>query len=272
MKLFNKIKYEDGKRVYYILGMKILTYHKNIEAKKNHETTIVTHDVFEMYDVVGENNRLIFIENGTEKEADWHKMEWLNIRIVGNNNVIKIVYPPFKGLNSPHLTITIEGNDNYCFFDKDVKGNIAVTCLEDNNVFEVGECTDIGSVCVALHGNVCKIGKHCMFSSDIEIWTDGHSVIDAETKELLNLPKTPVLIGDHCWIGRQAVFTKNAQIPNDCIVGIRSVVTKPFSKEHSIIAGSPARQVKTGISWNGLRPTVYQKKVKAGNIKTFSRK
>lgn len=214
------------------------------------------------YPTTGNNNRLVLITDGVEKDNGFKSLPGLDVFISGSNNIIKMVYPFFSGTNAPRISIHIEGSNNYFFFGKDVKGHFAITALEDNNRFEVGECTDVGDVAVALHGNVCKIGKHCMFSSGIEIWTDGHSVIDFETKEVLNLPRTPVLIGDHCWIGRKVTFTKNAQVPNDCIVGIGSVVTKPFAEEHCVIAGNPARQVKSGISWNGLRPTVYFKSKK----------
>ena len=248
MKLFEKVKCQNGKRICYLFGLKIFSYKRS----KRHV------DLNNAYYIEGENNRFVLIENGIEKEIPFNKMEWLDMRIIGNNNVVKVVFPPFQGLNSPHININIEGNNNYCFFDKNVKGNIAVTCLDDNNVFEMGEYTDVGSLCIALHGNVCKIGKHCMFSSDIEIWTDGHAIIDAKTKELLNLPKTPVLIGNHCWIGRKVTFTKGAQIPDDCIVGIGSVVTKKFTEACSVIAGNPAKAVKTGISWDGRTPLVYK--------------
>lgn len=42
---------------------------------------------------------------------------------------------------------------------------------------------------------------------------------------------------------------KGVTIPNDTIVAYNSCVTKSFSDENSIIAGSPAIIVKRNIKW-----------------------
>jgi len=46
---------------------------------------------------------------------------------------------------------------------------------------------------------------------------------------------------------------KNVSIPENSIVGMGSVVTKsvlPEIKQGIVLAGNPARIVKTGINWN----------------------
>jgi len=42
---------------------------------------------------------------------------------------------------------------------------------------------------------------------------------------------------------------KNVTIPNECIVGAGSVVTKRFDKEYCVIAGNPARVVRENVQW-----------------------
>jgi acetyltransferase-like isoleucine patch superfamily enzyme len=100
-----------------------------------------------------------------------------------------------------------------------------------------------------------------MISNNVKIWGDGHSVIDAATKKVLNLPTTPILIGDHVWIGERVTLCKGAQIPNNCIVGLASVVTKAFSEENCVIAGAPAKVVKTGVTWHGADPLRYKAEI-----------
>lgn len=42
---------------------------------------------------------------------------------------------------------------------------------------------------------------------------------------------------------------KNVTIPDECIVGAGSVVTKRFDRDHCVIAGNPARVVRENVRW-----------------------
>jgi acetyltransferase-like isoleucine patch superfamily enzyme len=44
---------------------------------------------------------------------------------------------------------------------------------------------------------------------------------------------------------------KGAEIPDDCIVAAGSIVTRSFEGSHQIIAGIPAKVVKTEVTWEG---------------------
>lgn len=55
----------------------------------------------------------------------------------------------------------------------------------------------------------------------------------------------PILISDWCYIGTSVRFVPGVIIPEGCFVGMGSVVTKSFTKEYSLIAGSPATIKKT---------------------------
>ena len=54
-----------------------------------------------------------------------------------------------------------------------------------------------------------------------------------------------------------ARICKNTLIPDNCIVGISSVVTKKFETKNCVIAGNPAKVVKEDIKWNRMRPKQY---------------
>lgn len=56
-----------------------------------------------------------------------------------------------------------------------------------------------------------------------------------------------VEIGRHVWIGKDVKIGKNVRIPDDCIIGWNSLVTKPFEQTNCIIAGSPAKIIKQNI-------------------------
>jgi acetyltransferase-like isoleucine patch superfamily enzyme len=90
-----------------------------------------------------------------------------------------------------------------------------------------------------------------MFSRGIHIWaTDGHAILDKDTKEILNKPKHPLTIGDNCWIGQDVRITKGAIIPDNTIVGVAAAVTRPFTEQYTAIAGNPAKVIKRGVVWD----------------------
>ncbi|MDD2839964.1 MAG: acyltransferase [Rickettsiales bacterium] len=203
----------------------------------------------------GENNKIIIIENNKEYiKPFWKKIEGLTVKINGNNNIVKIEMPLGKSV------IKIFGNsdNNEIFIHKNIKGIINIGLHGENNKFEIGENTSIVSISIYLINNICKIGKNCMISDNVTIWGDGHSVIDVKTNKVLNLPKTPILIGDNVWLGERVTLTKNALVPDNCIVGVASVVAKKFDEVNCVLAGNPAKVVKTGIAWDVRKPTVYR--------------
>jgi acetyltransferase-like isoleucine patch superfamily enzyme len=51
----------------------------------------------------------------------------------------------------------------------------------------------------------------------------------------------PVEIGDYCYVGSEIRCAPGARVPNCCIVGLGSVITRPLSEEYSLIAGVPGK-------------------------------
>lgn len=92
------------------------------------------------------------------------------------------------------------------------------------------------------------VGKNVLIGWDTCIMdSDMHTIINLNTQELL--PKTAeVIIGDGVWVGTRCHILKGSKIAHGSIVGARAVVTKSFNKEHAIIAGNPAKVVKTGYT------------------------
>ena len=204
---------------------------------------------------------IIVIEDKKERPATQKEIDRiLKIKGIGTNNVIKIESPIHPKL---HVVVSYtNSNNNSIVIHKDSFGDWNISCYDSSNMIEIGEGVNCCSIFITVIGNTVKIGKDCMLSNNIRIWGDGHSVLDFKTGEVLNKPKVPIVIGEHCWIGERVTLTKGTQIPNDCIVGIASVVTKKFTQEHCVIAGAPAKVVKTGITWHGYSPLTYEEKIK----------
>lgn len=77
--------------------------------------------------------------------------------------------------------------------------------------------------------------------------TDHHQIFNAQGDHIN--PNEPVEIGQNVWIGARSFILKGCRIPDGCIVGANTLLTKSFEDEKVIIAGSPARVVKQNVSW-----------------------
>jgi len=125
---------------------------------------------------------------------------------------------------------------------------------DDGSRLEIGEHTTMtGPVLVAQGGCRLTFGRDCMvaYGSDVRC-SDGHSVLDAATGRLLN-PAADVVIGHHVWLGIHSQILKGVAIDDHAIVAARSVVTRSVPTG-TLVAGNPARPVRSGVTWDRRRP------------------
>ena len=72
---------------------------------------------------------------------------------------------------------------------------------------------------------------------DIEHWVN--------TGKKIHTVNTPVYIGNHCWIGANAVILPGVKITGEyVVVGAGAVVTKDITESKVIVAGVPAKIIK----------------------------
>ena len=92
-----------------------------------------------------------------------------------------------------------------------------------------------------------------MLSHDIDIRnTDSHSILDENGKRI-NFA-SDIIIGHNVWIGIRSTILKGSRIPANSVVAAQAMVTSSLNaQEHSLIAGSPAKVIKSNISWNKKR-------------------
>lgn len=89
--------------------------------------------------------------------------------------------------------------------------------------------------------SVAKIGSNCKILSDVTIGGQGR----------YDYPGAPV-IGDRVFIGSGAKIIGNIHIPDDCVIGANSVVTKSIDEAGITVAGNPARKVSDNNSYHFL--------------------
>ncbi len=209
------------------------------------------------------NNQIIFVKNGKQyKKRFWNFIPGLSIKIAGNNNKVILVLP-IKAINSQ---IDIDGDNCHVEIGKTDKFyNVKIHLWDgDNQILTIGDNTTIrgAEFRMANSNTMIKIGINCMFSWGISIFaTDSHTIFDKDTKEILNKQKEPLIIGDNCWIANNVIFTKNAQIPDNTIIGMFSLVSKKFTEPFTIIAGNPAKIVKQNVSWTEKEIYLVEKNV-----------
>lgn len=180
--------------------------------------------------------------------------------IIGHNNILELM-------------------DNACL------DGVSIIIQGSNNRIQIGKRTVIGKNCkILLYGNNLRliigndctfshddellvqednsniiIGNGCMFSHDINIRTsDAHPIYKLNTMERSN-KANDIIIHDNVWISAYAIIQKGSEIGDGCIIGTCAITNKKImcvdnGKEdklatNCIIAGMPAKIVKTGVEW-----------------------
>ncbi|GAB7022223.1 CatB-related O-acetyltransferase [Salidesulfovibrio brasiliensis] len=120
----------------------------------------------------------------------------------------------------------------------------------------LGRCCTVG-VQARLGGTATvNIGSFCSIAQNSFIFSRNHNYSIRTTSalhtfsnaEIMN-PDTPdfirqpIEIGNDVWIGRDTKILAGATIPDGCVIGAGSVVTRNTFEPYSILAGVPARPV-----------------------------
>lgn len=212
----------------------------------------------------GKRNAVHIIRNG-KKHKCFFMPRGLTVIFDGDDSTIDIEKPNrfYK------TTIHMEGSGAMFSLKRSGhKVKEAKFCVEENSKILIGENVQMkNSGLVVIANNAYKepiivsIGDNTYIARDVLIRTsDGHTIINAETKEALNPPKN-VIIDEHAWIGSRAVLLKGAHIPKNSIVGACALVTKSFDEENVVIAGQPAKIIKHNVSWDRRAYGTYLKQV-----------
>lgn len=163
----------------------------------------------------GKNNRLICEENVILNKS--------NISFNGNNSVIYLS----SNRNVYYLNISIF-NNSACFIGENnyINGTLNLILSEEKHIF---------------------IGKNSIFSFGIWVrMADPHLIYDVDTKQRLNFTES-IFLGDHVWVGQDALLLKGTQMGSGSIVGAKSLVSNKKISSNTIWGGNPAKEIKSGV-------------------------
>ncbi|WP_294819438.1 acyltransferase [uncultured Flavobacterium sp.] len=89
-----------------------------------------------------------------------------------------------------------------------------------------------------------RIGDNCVIASGVNILdSNGHELYSADRTVGRDKPEE-IILGDNIWIGLNAIILKGTTIGKNSVVSAGSIVKGSFP-ENSLIAGNPAKVVKT---------------------------
>ena len=88
------------------------------------------------------------------------------------------------------------------------------------------------------------LGHGCYLAPNVGIITSNHDPINPDE----HLDAQDVVIGDGCWIGMNSVILPGVVLGPKTVVGAGSVVTRSFADGNAVIAGAPARLIKSLVA------------------------
>ena len=166
----------------------------------------------------GKNNRLVCEDNVVLYDS--------NIYFEGDNSIIYLS----RNNHRYHVHVSIF-NNSFLFFDERtyLASKVSFVISEGRNVF---------------------IGENCMFAKRIALrLSDAHLIYDVESMERINVSES-VYMGDHVWIGQEALLLKGIQIGSGSIIGARCVLSSKKIPSNSLWGGIPAREIRKNVFYD----------------------
>lgn len=132
-----------------------------------------------------------------------------------------------------------------------INGSLQLWCEGDESKILIGSNVRFygDTHIAALEGTTVELTGDILLGPNVDIRSgDSHVILD-KTGRRIN-PSGSILIGKHCWIAKDVTIPKGVTIPDGCVIGAKSLVTKAPKESHSLIAGTPAKSIRTDISWH----------------------
>jgi acetyltransferase-like isoleucine patch superfamily enzyme len=113
-------------------------------------------------------------------------------------------------------------------------------------VIEIGDYSGASGLAVSARSSV-RIGRHVKLGGNVRIYDHDFHSIDADIRSSLtdaqHVASKPVVIGDHVFIGVNAIILKGVNIGDKAIIGAGAVVTRSIPGGE-VWGGNPACKIR----------------------------
>lgn len=117
-----------------------------------------------------------------------------------------------------------------------------------SGIFYAGNNFHISAASTLIVRNKLSVGENSLIAWECIITdADHHHILD-KSGAIVNPPEE-ITIGKNVWIGARTMILKGSRIPNGCVIGAQSLISKSFEVEKTLIAGNPAKIIKKNIHW-----------------------
>jgi len=110
---------------------------------------------------------------------------------------------------------------------------------------EIGDETYIGMFSI-INGFAAKVkvGKNVSIAQGVNIMADSGPNASPLMQQYYPLITGEITVGDHSWIGANAIIMPGVELGEFCVVAANSFVDKSFPP-YSVVGGNPAKLLKT---------------------------
>ncbi len=120
----------------------------------------------------------------------------------------------------------------------------------ENGYLELGDKFRLSSGSFIICYKKIIIGSNCRISWDTQLLdSDFHQIFDSEG--IVINPDKEILIEENCWIGNRCTINKGTKLSANTVVAGNSLTNKQYAQSTVILAGIPAKVIRSGISWGG---------------------
>lgn len=114
-----------------------------------------------------------------------------------------------------------------------------------NGELIIGNNTWIGHEALIISSSKIQIGANVDIAPRVYIGTGTHA-IDINSSNIAGVGiSKDIIIEDGCWLGVSSVILPSVILRKKCVIAAGTVLTKSFDETHFLIAGVPAKKIKS---------------------------
>ncbi len=259
--------YGDGE----VIDANIMSTEKRIGRRIDYLFTdkIINASVKTIYDVNffdDLSGNILFIKNNNVNNSTYilGKQNWFPIEIFGEHSI--------ETLKKSGISKFVDFHGNITYLDEKSSDKIIIHKSIDvhNALIDVRGTTTTQGISISIFGNNASVitgqssfnkaiincggnsevrfGNDCVASNVFIMQPDQHHIFGLHDHKRINKGKN-IHVGNHVWLGREAMILGGAEIPDGCVVGARAITSHKFTEKNCIIAGNPAKVIRRDVIW-----------------------